>query len=118
MNTEINELVKSIANKAGLIGTDLEDVLEELDESLDITVMGMDIPNELQKLMNQNEGKIINQMTETELKAYRFGVTTCISFLDQMIGIDPFTFQKHGSEVPEETIMGDCLFYVVESEMD
>lgn len=49
---------------------------------------GMDIPNEVQKILDEKADNICKGMTESERKAYDFGVSTVLDFMRQLLEMD------------------------------
>ena len=49
---------------------------------------GMDIPNQVQKILDEKIENICKSMTESERKAYDFGVSTVLDFLRQLLEMD------------------------------
>ena len=48
----------------------------------------MDIPNEVQKLLNKVEDDVCNGMTDSERKAYLFGAENVLSALQALLELD------------------------------
>ena len=48
----------------------------------------MDIPNEAQKILDENAEDICKGMTESERKAYDFGVSTVLNLTRQLLEMD------------------------------
>ena len=48
----------------------------------------MDIPNEVQKILDKKADDICKGMTESERKAYDFGVSTVLSLTKQLLEMD------------------------------
>ena len=49
---------------------------------------GMDIPNEIQKILDEKAENICKGMTESERKAYDFGVSTVLDLMRQFLEMD------------------------------
>lgn len=49
---------------------------------------GMDIPNEVQKILDEKSENICKGMTESERKAYDFGVSTVLDLMRQLLEMD------------------------------
>ena len=56
--------------------------MEFMDE---IMFIGLDIPNEVKKMLNEAEEKICKNMTLDEKKVYDFGVKTVLSVLEGIL---------------------------------
>lgn len=48
----------------------------------------MDIPNEVEKLLKRIKAGVCKGMTESERKAYDFGVSTVLGFTRQLLEMD------------------------------
>ena len=48
----------------------------------------MDIPNEVQKLLDKVEDSVCNGMTESERKAYHCGVSNTLSVMRSLLELD------------------------------
>ena len=48
----------------------------------------MDVPNEVQKFLDKVEDSICKGMTDSERKAYDFGVSTAMSVMRNLLEID------------------------------
>jgi hypothetical protein len=56
-----------------------------------IMFIGMNIPEEIQNLLNEQEVNITNGMTHSEIKAYKLGIRNTLSTLTSLVN----TFDEH-----------------------
>lgn len=68
----------------------------------DLLLLGMDIPKIVEKFVNERESEITNGMTESELKAYRMGVSNTINSLSGWVNNDMLTVHINDLEIPTE----------------
>lgn len=63
----------------------------------------MDIPNEVQKILDEKAKDICNGMTDSERKAYDFGVSTVLNLTRQLLEMDQdIAIHIHGLDHIEE----------------
>ena len=76
----------------------------------DVMFVGMNIENEVKKLVNSKEKIITNGMNESELRAYRLGIKNTISAIDTVFNSeDDYTavVQVKWLDKPEEFTFED-----------
>ena len=84
--------------------------LEEEAKMHDVMFVGMNIENEVKKLVNSKEKIITNGMNESELRAYRLGIKNTISAIDTVFNSeDDYTavVQVKWLDKPEEFTFED-----------
>ena len=117
---KINEMVNQLTIVAEN-NYDYSDVLDPIIDELkeadeECFFIGMDVHKEVSRILELDENKITNGMSELELKAYRFGVNTTLNILKDLLGTETNFVVNMDIGISEELDLSDLISKVLSTE--
>lgn len=78
----------------------------------DLLFTGMDVPNEIRKILSQFT--VTDGMTESELKAYKMGVENTLRAAQALLNLDQLVFHLEGHDCIEEFNLREIIKIIEE----